>query len=844
MADINNRNSLEKKRDLASVDKFKPVRWTKLPPHILGALMLGIVSQVGQVIFFREFLMVFHGNEMTFGLILASWLFWVGSGSRLAGSLTKKLNRPDGHFLLSTAVLFIMMPLTVFLIRNLRAFFDLPTGAYLSLAELFITTFIITAPVCLLLGAQFVFLARIWRSHEHSTDTSGAGKTYIGEAAGNFTGGLLFTFILVHIFNSYQSVILITFFIFATAVLIVFMVTADKGYKLFLPLVLLTGLFGLLLAVFPLVDKLDQWSYELQWNNYFPRHELIGTYNSKHGDIAVLKLEDQYTFFQSGHMVFSTAGREVALAGMEEQDAVEFAHMAMVQHQSPEQVLLIGGGMRGTLAEIIKHPVKQVDYLELDPVLTEAAEPFVPSPTLEALKDPRVNVIHKDGRLYVKTSEERYDLIIVDVPDPATAVLNRFYTREFFSEAEALLEPGGVLVTGMVSTPDLRSRAVANRNAAVYHTLDKVFERVLPAGDHFLYLFAGKSSKHVSLNPVLLAERYQDRYISTEGFSAQHFHTILEDTQLRRVNWTLRNHGRSGTAHLDGPGRQPMLLPTIEEQKVEQESLPPVQEQYFINTDFRPIGYYYSLMFWDDLTRGDRPETFAPLLHVRSWWVLPLLILPFAAVLMAGRVKKANPLIGSSSFAVLFAVFSTGLSTMALQVALLFSFQSVYGFVYEMVGMITALFMIGLAGGAYLVNRYIRDKGRLQLLAAVQMGIALLSLAIALLLPLSANLAEPVMIFIFFSTLTFLAGAINGIDFPLAMACYQNLVKDADKTAGKIYGLELFGACLGALLASILIVPILGIAACAMLAALVNAAAVMVLLVGRRIDQSCCSGTI
>ena len=842
MVGINKLSLLKRKQDPCTVDKIKASRWLKLPSHILGVLMLGVVSQVCQVIFFREFLMVFHGNEMTFGLILSAWLFWVGSGSRLAGSLAKRLDKPVEHFLLSTTALFIMAPLSVLMIRNLRAYFDLPPGAYLSLFDLFIATFIITAPVCLLLGAQFVFLARIWREYEHSIDTSGAGKTYIGEAAGNFTGGLLFTFILVHILNSYQSAVLVTFLIFVAA-LVVRMAKVYRRDKLsLLPLIMII-LFVTVLAAFPLLDRLDRWSYDLQWHNFSPQHELIGTYNSKHGNIAVLELDEQYTFFQSGNLVFSTAGRETVLAGLEEQDAVEFAHMAMVQHQSPEKVLLIGGGMRGTLAEIIKHPVSRVDYVELDPALIEAAEPFVSFATLKALEDTRVNVIHTDGRLYVKTTDQSYDLIIVDVPDPATAVLNRFYTREFFAETGALLESDGVFVTGIVSTPDLRGRAVANRNAAVYHTLDQVFEHVMPAGDHFLYLFAGKSRQHVSLDPVLLAERYLERGISTEGFSAQHFQTILEETQLRRVNWTLRNHGRSSAAHLDGPGRQPMLRPTIEEQKVEQGSLPPVQERYFINTDFRPIGYYYSLMFWDDLTRGDRPKSFAPLLQVQAWWILPLLILPFAVLLMAGRLGKASRIKGPASFAVLFAVFSTGLSTMALQVALLFSFQSVYGFVYEMVGLITALFMIGLAGGAYLVNRYIRDKGRLQLLATVQMGIALLSLAIALLLPLSANLVEPVLIFIFFSTLTLFAGAINGIDFPLAMACYQNLVKDADKTAGKVYGLELFGACLGALLASILIAPILGIAACAMLAALVNAAAFMVLLIGRRVDRLCCSGT-
>ncbi len=812
-----------------------------LPPHLLAVLMLGIVSQVGQVLFLRELLMVFHGNELSIGLILAAWLVWVGVGSRLGAILVERSNRSIFLFSCSVAGILIITPLTIFLMRTLRGFFDLPPGAYLSLFDMALSCFLLTAPVCLLIGAQFVILSKIWRESDRAEDTSGTGKTYVGEAFGNMLGGIIFTFVLVHYLNAFQNAVLVILLMLGTAIFMNRKTVPAVLNRKDLQLPVLMGIILVLAAVlYPLLESLDRQAYRLQWQAYSPQHELVDTYQSKHGTIAVLKLEDQYSFFQSGHLVFSTAGPEAELVGMEEQEAVEFAHFALVQHESPGRVLLIGGGLRGVLPEIIKHPVEKVDYIELDEMLTAAAKPYVSEVTLSALSDPRVNLIHADGRLFLKAAEEKYDLIIVDSPDPATAVLNRYYTREFFTEAEKLLDPEGVLVTGAISTPDLRGRAVANRNATIYHTMNQVFSRVLPAGGHFIYYFATNSTGHISLDPHILAERYRERSIEAEGFSAHHFQTLLEDTQLRRINWVIRNHGRCSEAHLQGPEAVPLITPSIEEQKSGEKKLTPVEEHYFINTDFKPIGYFYTLMFWDELTRGDRVETFAWLLHVQPWWVLPLSILPLLASLvlikMAKRRNKHSPPV---AFAILFAVFTTGFSTMALQIALLFSFQSIYGFVYEMVGLIVALFMFGLASGAFLANRFIKRKAQLNLLAVVQLGIALLAVLIAIFLPVAAAVQSPPVIFALFSMLTFGAGLINGVDFPLSAACYMALKGKPEKTAGMVYGVELLGAFAGAVLASTAVIPVLGITTCAFLAAIANGTAFVVLFLCGRFDSLC-----
>jgi spermidine synthase len=490
--------------------------------------------------------------------------------------------------------------------------------------------------------------------------------------------------------------------------------------------------------------------------------------------------------------------------------------------------------LRGTLSEISRHPVERIDYVELDEVLTRVARPYVAEATLAALDDPRVRLLHDDGRTFVKEADEKYDVIIVDVPDPATAVLNRYYTQEFFCQARGLLHSDGVFVIGAVSTAGLRGTAVANRNATVYHTLRSVFSHVLLAGERFLFYFATDSPHQVSADVETLQRRYQDRNIQTDGFSHHHFHLLLEPSQLRRVNWILRHHGRRGDAHLTGPQSGPLLPDPIAEQQQAEERLPPVQERFFINSDSRPIGYYHTLMFWGDLAGAGHTRVLWWLLQIRPWWILPIAAVLLAVPVALRVVGNAANAKRSAHYAVIVAVFTTGLSTMTLQVALLFSFQSTYGFVYEMVGLIVAIFMAGLASGTAFTRRYVTRKANMDTLAAVQLSVAVLALLIAFVLPRAAEIESGAVVFALFSLVTFVAGLLNGVDFPLAAECYRVVHQRAERSAGTVYGVELFGACLGAALASAAVAPVLGIAACCLLATMANGTAFVVLLMVRR----------
>jgi spermidine synthase len=797
-----------------------------------SVLMLGIVSQVAQVVLLRELLMVFHGNELSIGIILAAWLAWVGIGSALGALIAERRARVLPALTLNAMALLPLLLLTVLAIRGLRGRFDVLPGAYLSLGDITLSSFTVLAPVCVLVGMQFVLLAKSWRQEDRAQDTRGAGKAYIFEAVGSIVGGLAFTFVMVHHLNSLQSVVLAGMLMVAAALW-----AGRRAHDLGAPLRWAAPALVLTAAAsLPFLGVLDSWAHGVHWRQLAPEHALVETRQSRFGTIAVARRDDQYSFFRSGHLVFSSAGPATASPHLEEQEAAVLAHLALVQHPHPRRVLLIGGGLRGTLPEIARHPLDRIDYVELDEALTSAAHGRVAQGTLDALADPRVRLVHLDGRLFIKSAGDRYDVVIIDVPDPATAVLNRFYTREFFGELGARLETGGVLVLGAVSTPGLRGSAVANRNATLQHTLASVFPDVLPVGDRFLYFLASGAAGAISADPAELQRRYLARGVQSPAFSAAHFQLLFEESRLRRVNWILRNHGRSPAAHLEAPPPPPLRPPPLAEQRALEAALPPVAERFFINSDFRPIGYFYSLMFWGDLTRAGSAEALGRLLHIQGWWILPAAGLLLAIGLALRLVRRATGGRPDRAYAVGLAVFTTGLSTMALQIALLFSFQAIYGFVYEMVGLVVAIFMAGLASGTAATQHTVRDKADTSTLAAVQVAIAVAAGLIALALPRAAALESPAAVFALFSALTFAAGFLNGLDFPLATESFRALNRRAERSAGLVYGIELAGACVGAAIASAIVAPIIGIVACCLMAAAANLAAATVLLISRGTD--------
>ncbi|MFF9147823.1 polyamine aminopropyltransferase [Streptomyces sp. NPDC014861] len=117
------------------------------------------------------------------------------------------------------------------------------------------------------------------------------------------------------------------------------------------------------------------------------------------------------------------------------------------------RVLIVGGGDGLAAREVLRHPgVRSVSVVELDPGLVRLArtDPALAALNGQAFRDPRVRVVHADAFNWLRATsgrvQERYDVVISDLPDPGITRSTKLYAQEFYGLAAGVLADGGRLV--------------------------------------------------------------------------------------------------------------------------------------------------------------------------------------------------------------------------------------------------------------------------------------------------------------------------------------------------------------------------------------------------------------
>ena len=167
------------------------------------------------------------------------------------------------------------------------------------------------------------------------------------------------------------------------------------------------------------------------------------------------------------------------------------AHLPLMMHPDPRSVLHIGFGSGGTAYAVSRHPVEKIDIVEITPDVVRMADRHFPHINRGVVDDPRVRFLWGDGRNYLLTATERYDVILSDSIHPAHSAGNgNLYTVEYFRHAASRLEPDGIFSVWFPMyglTPDnfqqiLKALAEAFAHVSVWYAHDTVNRWVLVTG--------------------------------------------------------------------------------------------------------------------------------------------------------------------------------------------------------------------------------------------------------------------------------------------------------------------------------------------------------------------------
>ena len=734
-----------------------------------------------QIVFMREFLVVFYGNEISIGIILASWLLWGAFGSLVLGRFSDTISRRVRVFSMCQLFTAGILPITLLFIRISKNIMSISTGEIIGFLPMVIATFAILCLPCAVMGFMFSLGCRLYREVSDSAKESIA-HVYVMEAVGALLGGLLVSYFLVRYLTPFSIIFLLFFLNVLGSVLMQRFGEHYRLKKLVLSMTVFLLIAGTSAMFFGSADWIRKFSLDRLWKGY----NVLESKDTIYGNITVTERGGARSFYENGLHLYTVPDRL---------SAEESVHFALLEKESPRSVLLVGGGVGGLLGELLKHDVKRIDYVELDPEIIEMGRKHLDVTSSAFLDREEVNIVNQDGRFFVKKTNQKYDCIIINLGDPYTAQLNRFYTVGFFRELNRVLKEGGIVSFALTSSENYISEELAKYLKSIYLSAKEVFPQVIIIPGDTAYFLATNRAGSLTYDTDKLMERLKRR-----GIDALYVRDYYLFDKLSE-------------------GRVKYLEDSME-----------AASDVEINTDFKPISYYYATVFWG--TQFDVPvmRKLMKLVGPENIWLVFVtfcfIILLFGLVVRKRRTKRIA----------LLAVMTTGFAEINFQIAVILSFQVIYGFVFYKLGIIITSFMIGLAIGGWLIARYMdRIKNDIKLFSWVQLSICLYPMVLPVIfLWLSLTESNTVSWMgsnIIFPFLPIVAGVIGGIQFPLANKIYLEDSDGVGRSAALSYGLDLFGACVGSFLAAAFLVPVLGVFGACLLVAMINVTVLAVLLI-------------
>ena len=204
-------------------------------------------------------------------------------------------------------------------------------------------------------------------------------------------------------------------------------------------------------------------------------------------------------------------------------------HPAAMAHPAPKRALIIGGGDGGAAEELLKHStIERVVLAELDAQVVETARKHLQKIHRGAFDDPRLQVRIGDGLQLLAETDERFDLVLMDLTDPDTPA-ETLYTPEALQRIKRVLAPGGAVVQHLGS-PVFHAKQVQQLAECLRREFAQVqcYGLYIPLyGAYWGLAVASDSLQPALLTPALAAQRLAERGVGDLQFYNAELHPAL-----------------------------------------------------------------------------------------------------------------------------------------------------------------------------------------------------------------------------------------------------------------------------------------------------------------------------
>jgi spermidine synthase len=380
-------------------------------------------------------------------VVLATMVFAMGIGSLSAKPLQR---RPLLSFAVIEALLALSGGLSVLGLHAAFTWLDLYWPALIGIALV----------VGALIGAEIPLLMTLLQRIRKQDAGSATADLFAADYIGALIGGLAFPFLLLPLLGQTRGALLVGMVnavAGAAVALFLFQVTARRRLALAGGTIVVLAVLGFAFA------KSDAFLR-------FARDELyedpvVYSETTQYQDIVVTESTPlvpgptDTRLFLNGDLQFSSID--------EYRYHESLVHPALAGKR--DRVLVLGGGDGLAMREVLKYrDVSEAVEVELDPSVLRLARENQRIAELNdhSLTDPRVTVVTADAFTWLRDARERFDAVIIDMPDPDSTATAKLYSEEFYSLAQRTLAPGGRMVV-QAGSPYFAPRTFDCINATV-----------------------------------------------------------------------------------------------------------------------------------------------------------------------------------------------------------------------------------------------------------------------------------------------------------------------------------------------------------------------------------------
>jgi len=774
----------------------------------------GLFTIAAQALLFREFITTFEGNDISVGTFFASWFLWVSIAALLVykcKTFAEKLLANIEFLFLGYLPAFILQVILIIYARELAGLPILrllcgtgPGGiepyALLSIRAILPLSMLVNAPVSVITGMLFPIACR-WVRQDGDLPVS---RVYIIEAAGSFFGGLGAT-ILLGLGVSSARVFFILALVLSSSVFVVHItemlakhtlrVTGHAARKAACGLSLLIPLSVLLCLTLGADKALMHRVRTIKWNKLLADGQLTDSFQTAQAEYLYGTYQDQWLTVREG---------SVCEALPDESAAGRVAAISLCQNPHARSILVIGSRL-SLCRQFLRLPqIEHVTWAHSDTGYVQQVNRFIP---LEyRIDDERFYPLTGDVRLVLADKQQYYDIVIVDLPEATSSILNRFYTLEFYRQVKEKLQPGGLLAVRVAGGENIMGTELINLGASTKLTLEQVFSQpiVLTPGEDTWFL--ASDSENLTGEPGLLRDRFAAIQGGADVYSSQ--------------------------------GLLSIYLPDRAAKALEDYSTADLPERLLINRDARPLTHLYSLLL--AAKQAGAPLTklvkllalagpLAFLMPIFGFVVLRAIYIFRVSIRHSPLAHDEHRVSGIehrvSSFDSSFLVFSAGCAGIGVVIVLMYLYQTHFGSLYLHIGVISSLFMVGLTAGAVIIRRFLRLTVRqpesrkfspqTPLFAVVLIHASILVAAAFWSSEQWTTTGNAMGNILAPGHLTFgfafvLCGLCSGCYFPLAAGQLADSGFETGQAAAKLETADHIGASVGGLLTSLALLPVLG----------------------------------